>query len=234
MNPYYQDGSISLYLGDCRDVLPQIGQVDQVITDPPYDAHTHANGSKRDASGSIVDGAIPLSFDALDSDAMIPLLLAHARRWCVCFCSLEMLGDYKRIAGSQWVRSGFWHRPNGSPQFTGDRPAQPGEGIAIMRGADTGRMRWNGGGRPAFYQHMVLHGVERTHPTQKPESLMLELVELFTDPGETILDPFMGSGTTLVAAKRLGRKAIGIEMNEAYCEVAAKRCSQGTLAEMFQ
>ena len=59
--------------------------------------------------------------------------------------------------------------------------------------------------------------------TSKPEGLMIELVRLFTDPGELVLDPFMGSGTTLVAAKQLGRRAIGIELEEKYCEIAAKR-----------
>ena len=69
----------------------------------------------------------------------------------------------------------------------------------------------------------------RLHPTPKPELLMADLVMQFTDAGDTILDPFMGSGTTLVAAKRLGRKAIGIELEEKYCEIAAKRLSQGAL-----
>lgn len=80
---------------------------------------------------------------------------------------------------------------------------------------------------------MKVHGyredVGRCHTTQKPLELMKELVALFTDPGELILDPFMGSGTTLRAAKDCGRKAIGIELEEKYCEVAAKRMRQEVL-----
>ena len=91
-------------------------------------------------------------------------------------------------------------------------------------------MRWNGGGLPATWTHCKVAGL---HPTGKPESLLLEWVDQFTDAGETILDPFMGSGTTGAAAKRIGRKFIGIELEERYCETAARRLSQGSLAEMF-
>ena len=72
--------------------------------------------------------------------------------------------------------------------------------------------------------------VRNGHPTVKPVRLMRWLVRLVTPPGGTVLDPFMGSGTTLVAAKNLGRKAIGIEIEERYCEIAAQRCSQEVLA----
>lgn len=95
-----------------------------------------------------------------------------------------------------------------------------------------GKSSWNGGGRRGYLEHSVDANFSRTpryHETQKPEPLMAELVTLFTDDGDTILDPFMGSGTTLVAAKRLARKAIGIEINEAYCEMAAKRLAQRVL-----
>ena len=75
-------------------------------------------------------------------------------------------------------------------------------------------------------EHGGIHKEPRWHPTQKPVRLMRELVGLFSSPGQVVLDPFMGSGTTLVAAKKLGRKAIGIEIEEKYCEIAAKRLSQ--------
>src|SRR5690606_5164764 len=96
--------------------------------------------------------------------------------------------------------------------------------------------RWNGGGTHAVWSHpIVLNRTgsdPRLHTTQKPEPLLLELVALFSDPGDTILDPFSGSGTTLVAARRLGRRAIGIEREERYCEVIAQRLAQGALWEV--
>lgn len=118
-----------------------------------------------------------------------------------------------------------------TPQFTGDRPATGFEAITICH--PKGKKRWNGGGSHAVWSYPIVLNRSgndpRLHTTQKPEPLMVELVRLFSDPGETILDAFMGSGTTLAAAKRLGRKAIGIEREEKYCEIAAKRLAQGAL-----
>jgi DNA modification methylase len=222
MRPFYEDESVQLWCGDCRDVLPTLAPVDHVITDPPYDAQTHA-GARTGADGGV---PIEMGFAPLDAPVMVPLFASIARRWTIAFCSLEMLGKYRELAGETWVRGGFWRKPDGAPQFTGDRPGQPGEGIAFMH--SKGKKRWNGGGNHAYYEF----GVERfmrAHPTQKPEPLMAALVADFTDPGDTILDPFAGSGTTLVAAKRLGRKAIGIELSPAYCDVIVSRLRQGSL-----
>lgn len=221
MKPYYQDDVCTIYHGDCREVVPTAGAIsgscDHVITDPPYDTETHKGARTK------------IDFDVLDVAQVAPWLVSLARRWAIACCSLEMLGDYRRAVGKAYVRGGFWRRPDGAPQFTGDRPAQPGEGIAIMHAPRaSGRMRWNGGGNHAYYEHMVVKH-DRVHVAQKPEQLMAELIADFTDPGETILDPFMGSGTTLVAAQRLGRRAIGIELSERDCEHAAKRLLQRSL-----
>lgn len=226
MTPYYQDSVATIYCADMREVLPLILSVDHVITDPPYDAETHYGAR----SGGL-ETAQGINFAPIDPAWVAPLILGVSRRWVLAFCSLQQLGSYRIAAGPDWVRAGTWHKMDGAPQFTGDRPAQGCDGIAILH--RQGKKRWNGGGTQAHWSY----GVERTarqHPTQKPEALMLELVNLFTDPGETILDPFMGSGTTGVAAKRIGRKFIGIEMQEAYCEAAVSRLSQGSLSAMFE
>jgi site-specific DNA-methyltransferase (adenine-specific) len=216
-------------------VLPTLVPGDVVLTDPPYDAKTHAGARTlglasraraRDGQRPITGAArIEIDFDPADV-SFTATLHRYCARWCVVFCALEMLGDYQAVAGEAWVRAGFWHRLDGAPQITGDRPGQPGEGLAILHRA--GPKRWNGGGFPAFYSHGVVKH-DRVHPTQKPESLMAELVRLYSDPGETIVDPYMGSGTTLVAAKRFGRKAIGIEVDQAYCALAVERLQQGAL-----
>lgn len=207
--PYFADESVTLYHGDCLDLLPLIGEADHVITDPPYDEHTHA-------SARIAFAALESA--ALVSAAVVPL----ARRWSLFFCAVEQLADYRSGAPDRWVRAGVWDRINPSPQLTGDRPGQAVEGIAIFHA--NGRKRWNGGGTAGIWRHQVERGAARAdHPTPKPLALMRELVSLFTDPGDLILDPFVGSGTTGLAARMEGRRAILIEREERYCEVAARR-----------
>ena len=129
-------------------------------------------------------------------------------------------------AGLQHIRIGQWVKPGATPQFTGDRPATGCEAVVIAH--PNGRKKWNGGGTHAVWTHPIVldrahTGGVRLHTTQKPVSLMLELVELFTDPGDVVLDPFCGSGTTGVACLRLGRRFIGIEKDAQYAAVATER-----------
>ena len=225
MTPYYDDGKgIQIYLGDCRDVLPTLGPVDHVITDPPYSEDTHAGAryGGDGAAGSLIDFASVSATFVRDAFA-----LTAPARWCLATVDWQHMGHLKQCPpdGLRFVRFGIWNKPDGAPQFTGDRPAQGWEAIAILHKLG-GKMRWNGGGNRAVWTHNI---AREDHPTAKPLSLLRELVSLFTDPGETILDPFMGSGTTLRAAKDLGRRCIGIELEEKWAEVAAKRLAQEVL-----
>jgi hypothetical protein len=240
VKPYYSDESVTLYHADCREVLPSLDRADHVLADPPYDAETHAGArtlaleprtrASDGRRGIVASAALGIDFDALPEVGWTASLWQYARRWCLVFCSIEMLGDYRRQSSGAWVRGGIWRRPDGAPQISGDRPAQPAEGIAILHRA--GAKRWNGGGHHAFYDVGVVR-VDRVHPTQKPDRLIERLVEDFTDPGELILDPYAGSGTTGVAAKRLGRRAILIELEEKYCEIAARRLMQSAFSDLW-
>lgn len=237
--PYYQDEAVTLYRGDCLDVLPTLGPVDHVVTDPPYSEHTH---SKQWIGASLTSDGKPrvstahkeLGFDPLDDATLLAVCLEArriAQRWTLAFCDLESIWlwrDKLQAVGLDYVRTCVWDKVDGAPQFTGDRPAAGAE--AIVCAHPKGKKRWNGGGSRNVFRHAVnAEKGGKPHPSTKPEPLMCELVALFTDPGETILDPFAGSGTTLVAAKRLGRKAIGIELNPAYCDVIVSRLRQGSL-----
>jgi DNA modification methylase len=117
----------------------------------------------------------------------------------------------------------MWFRTDGTPQISSDRPAQGAEGIAVMHRPGV-KLRWNSGGKRGVW----VCGVERDnrqHPTQKPITLMESLIADFTDPGDLILDPFSGSGTTGVAAIRLGRRFIGWERDPKHAGTARKRLS---------
>jgi site-specific DNA-methyltransferase (adenine-specific) len=204
----------TMYLGDCVELLPTLGPVDHVVTDPPYNERTHTkarNGFR---------GRHEIPFASLSSFDFVQSLLKIASRWTIAFCALEQLGAYEAAAGPRWIRSGFWRRPDGCPQFSGDRPGQPGEGLAIMHGK--GKKRWNRGGHHAFWTCGVERD-DRGHPTQKPVDLMLAIVEDFTDPDETVLDAFAGSGTTGVACLRRGRRFVGIERDAKYFHLACER-----------
>jgi DNA modification methylase len=244
LTPYYEDSAVTIYHGDCLDILPQLGQVDHVITDPPYESESHTLARRVKRDGEPLDKwawvdkkGTPryesLSFAPIDEATRVAFATAAGqmvKRWVLVFCQAEGAHKWEAAlvsAGLTRRRWCVWVKPGAQPQFSGDRPGVGYETMVACHAS--GRSRWNGGGTVGVFQHAKPNQPNLEHPTTKPESLMRELVTLFTDEGETILDPFMGSGTTLVAAKRLGRKAIGIELNEKYCEVAAKRCAQGSL-----
>ena len=225
MRPYYEHAGITIWHGDCLDIMPMVGLVDHVITDPPYSDTTH-NGAR---TGDRAHAGVLVDFASVQAGFIRDALSAcRARRWGILTVDWQHVLPLKLEPPTGWkfVRHGVWVKPNGTPQFTGDRPGHGWEAVAILHADVKGRMRWNGGGLPAVWTHCKTTGL---HPTGKPESLLSEWVSLFTDPGDLILDPFAGSGTTAVAAKRLGRRCILIERKETYCEVAAKRLSQDAL-----
>jgi site-specific DNA-methyltransferase (adenine-specific) len=233
--PYYEDDAVTLYCADCRDVLPWLDPVDHFIADPPYSGHTHEKqwiGAALTENGAarVSTKHKSLGFDPLTPDLMA-FFCAEARRlaqrWTLAFCDLESIADWSHTVqyfGLSYVRACVWDKVDSAPQFTGDRPAAAAE--AIICAHAKGAKRWNGGGGRNVFRHPV-NGERgsKPHPSTKPDALMRELVTLFTDPGDVVLDAFSGSGSTLVACKALGRRAIGIEQNEAHCEVTAKRLS---------
>jgi len=212
--------------GRWQDSPPEV--VDVVNSDPPFDDRTSL-GARSFVSPGKVRRTVT-SFMGIDPTDVAPPLLEATQRWVVLFCAVEQLGRYQDAVGNAWIRAGAWLKTNPPPQFTGDRPGTWGEGIAIMHRA--GRKRWNGGGHPARWvgpsEHGTNHGEPRYHETQKPLWLMLELVRLFSDPGEIVWDPYCGSGTTGVACLRLGRRFLGHEMQPHYAEIAAERLEAET------
>lgn len=189
MKPTWEREGVQLYLGDCLSILPTLGKVDAVVTDPPYGM----NKGEWDAS---IPEWMPLVGD-------MPV---------ATFCGVVGMRDYPT---PDWI--GAWVREASTQR--------------------NGRLRGFNNWEPILFYNIesLLNDVirepniheETGHPTTKPTRLMMRLVERMD--ANTILDPFMGSGTTLVAAKLEGRRAIGIEIEERYCEIAAKRLAQGVL-----
>ena len=234
MKPYYEYGGFTIYNCDCREILPALN-ADICLTDPPYSDVTHAGArtaARKPENYHEKEPSSLLTFDSVTPEFLrecFGLVGPIIERWCVSFM------DWRHISALEiapphelkFVRFGIWVKPNGAPQFTGDRPATGWEAVCIMH-RDGKAMEWNGGGHHAVWMENKPHqdSYPGDHPTVKPLPLVERLTRLFSNEGETILDPFMGIGTTLLAAKNMGRKAIGIEIEEKYCEIAAKRLSQ--------
>jgi site-specific DNA-methyltransferase (adenine-specific) len=234
--PYYEDERVTLYHGDCRKILPALvdRSVDCVITDPPYSERTHRNARGNSSDGRSKRNQILPGVDAfasIDLDSLGKIMADCGRitsRWVVATMDYHHVFTYETSppAGLRLLRIGVWTKIDPMPQISGDRPGQGWEAIAFLHRADM-RPTWNGSGRAGVWH--TRQPKNGDHPTAKPLQMVADWVRLFTDPGDLILDPFTGSGTTLRAAKDEGRKAIGIELDERYCEVAAKRLSQDTL-----
>jgi site-specific DNA-methyltransferase (adenine-specific) len=237
MKPYYADESVTLYHGDCREILPTLGDrsFDCVITDPPYSNWTHENvrsnsDRARGHGNRVLSGS--LGFDSITDDDLRTALVdcgRITRRWLISNLDYRHAFRYTDDppAGLRLLRIGVWIKTNPMPQISGDRPGQGWEAIAFLHRVDT-KPSWHGKGRSSVWTLPV--GQERNgHPTTKPLPMIRDWVRLFTDARDSILDPFAGSGTTLRAAKDEGRYAVGIEVDEQHCEIAAKRLAQGVL-----
>lgn len=241
-------GAATLYLGDCLDLLPTLEAVDHTMSDPPYGQHVYDRLSMpntKEGSGTpnrirlagsyqknngprvaeLAAGAIGSIDDILD--VVATEIARLSKRWSLVFSDLESCHLWRmrlEDAGARYVRTGAWVKPDAMPQFSGDRPSVGFEPCTITHAQ--GPMRWNGGGKPAVWTCNTVKGNSTNrpdHPCPKPLPLMREIVGLFSDPGETILDPFMGSGTTGAAAILLGRRFVGIERDPAYFATACNR-----------
>lgn len=206
MKPYYQDEAVTIYNADCSDVLPSLAIADLLLTDPPYGI---GKDGQRPSSG-VHGGRKAHEFRgwdrAIPSAETFALMLARSKNqiiWGANYFS-EFLP-----AGKGWI---VWDKGQRINQSDGELAFTSFD--SALRIYTFNRVE------------LLLDGTH--HPTQKPLKLITRCISHADkhDSINTILDPFMGSGTTLRAAKDLGRKAIGIEINEAYCEIAAQRMSQ--------
>lgn len=222
-----QVGDATLYLGDCLEILPTLGKVDAVVTDPPYEAVMQSRWGvlSKQAPPSHVRHE-KLGFDAIDEmrSDVARGIVAASRGWAIIFCMAEGVRAWRdeiEAAGARYKRAMVWVKPDAMPQFNGQGPSV-GHEMMVSAWCGGGRSKWNGGGKPGTFIY-TKNTAGAQHPTQKPLPLLSELVSLFSNANSTILDPFMGSGTTGVACAKLGRKFIGIEIDPGYFDIACRR-----------
>ena len=226
-----QIGDATLYLGDCLEILPTLGKVDAVVTDPPYSDVVHSTRGRRGADIRNDGGPslYQIEFGSIEGqqDVLARLIVPMTEGWFLCFSDIFALPGWRDTvlsAGGKSKSVCLWIKPDCAPQFNGQKPATAFECIGAFWCGD-GYSKWRGGGSRGLYYHNTnnpdRHGV---HKTEKPVNLMYELIELYAFG--TVLDPFMGSGTTGVACAKLGRKFIGIEIEPRYFDIACKRIEE--------
>lgn len=230
-------GDARLILGDCLEILPTLGRVHHTITDPPYDAVMQDAFGRvsiaRQGLGDIkklqsVSRRGELAFEPIDEirPKVCQLISEMTDGWAIIFTIAEGVRAWRddlQNAGARYKRAMVWIKPDAMPQFNGQGPAM-GHEMLVSAWCGPGWSSWNGGGSVGTFYHTKER--ERVHDTQKPLPLMMELVEKFSDLGQLVCDPFMGSATTGAACLALGRKFIGIEKDEKAFDLACKRMTE--------
>lgn len=229
MKPYYEQDGITIYHGDCRDVTLADGSVSLLLTDPPYGMAFQSGRAKAGKSAAIrsdgvrqgirtVRGALSHLSPAFSADL-------HA----LVFCHWESWPDfYDSLSAHFTIKNAliWWKRGGGMGDL---RVEYAKDYEVILFGVRSLDRHLNGARRGAVLECPRVPPSRRHVPFEKPVDLLGDLVTRHSDAGDLVLDPFMGSGSTLVAAKNCGRRAVGIEIEERYCEIAAKRLSQQVL-----
>jgi site-specific DNA-methyltransferase (adenine-specific) len=245
---YYEDESVQIYQGDMREAVG-LGPMDCVVTSPPYNSgvryDVHDDLMSEDDYGSLARGACELMYRSLaerNGRAWVNVGVSRLHTWLDVMADAGfrehgvICWDYGiATADTSW---GSWQSPSAPHLRYSWEPviaATPGE---WTRKAPAGIESWRDeeGDWPGLCRNIwrIAPGASSSrdssgHPAVMPVELAMQAIRLSTWPGETVFDPFMGSGTTLVAAKRLGRRAVGIELSERYCKIAVKRLAQGVL-----
>ena len=226
MRPFFEADGISVYHGDCRDVLAELpaGSVDLVLTDPPYGKQFVGEGRAIRKVNIRADGArqgVRVVRQALF--AALPLLRTDAH--VLVFCHWQSWPDfYDAICPLVPIKNALvWHKDRGGAGDTEMEYARDYE--VILYGAQ-GRRRIGGRRDAAVIRGFPPVGAKRLHPTEKPVGLLEYLIGKHCPPGGMVLDPFLGSGSTLLAAQRLGRRGVGVEIDGRYCRITADRLHQ--------
>lgn len=204
MKPYYEHGGITIYHGDCREIMPTLSPFDLILTDPPYG----------------IDLKYESYIDTLENwfglmRWFVPFAKDYSKMAIFPCCQIKQLGFFYREFPPDWIIAWYKGSP-GHAAFIGFNDWEP----LLVYGKIKGVSMHDHFQTPTRDDSIV------NHPCPKPPEFSKWLISRATTIEHTILDPFMGSGTTLRSAKDLGRKAIGIEIEEKYCEIAAKRLSQ--------
>jgi site-specific DNA-methyltransferase (adenine-specific) len=210
MKPYYEHGGITIYHGDCREILPQLPKVDLVLTDPPYGIDFKYE--------NYVD-----SFENWEKLIKTVYPLLRSQFIIMPSCGIDRLGWWYKNFPPKWIIA--WYK--GSPGHLSKIGFNDWESI-LCWGKQPTQMHDYFQSKCGFNAMDIEKGI---HPCPKPLEWANWLISrgCSTDDGKVVLDPFMGSGTTLRSAKDLGRKGIGIDISEKYCEIAANRLSQEVL-----
>jgi len=226
MKPYYEHGGITIYHGDCRDILPDIkARVDLVLTDPPFFMPATHYQSRKQYQRGWSDTSILATFWAVVIDSCLPLMKATGH--FLAFCN----GDsYPVFYPEMYRRFDFLKCLVWDKGHVGlGRVWRNQHELVIAARWDSSEFKEDAKLRADVFQFTATPSADREHPVEKPTAMLKWLIEPTTPRDGLVLDPFAGSGSTLEAARDTGRRAIGIEGEERYCEIAAQRLAQEVL-----
>lgn len=216
--PFYQDEATTLYHGDSYELLPFLPVPDLLLTDPPYKMAMGGGGIATNMKyvATIKDENLDKGFDMT--------ILDRFPNW-VCFCSKDQLKELLAATGDRRWMLVTWNKTASAPFVNGNYLPDT---EYIVHAFQSGRLFGELRDKSRFIVHSSgSSGFD--HPTVKPIAVVSKMVRLASEPGNLIIDPFAGSGTTLVAAKLLGRRAIGIERELKYCEIIKSRLQQDVM-----
>ena len=230
---------VQLMHGDSFEIITSLPpkSYNLVLTDPPYSDHVNNNARKHNKT--TVSEKYEIDIKPLTS-SQIEKFAFHAVRvcsgWLLIFCAAEQIETWKTAiekARGKWVRTQIWLKPDAPPNFTGRCPAQGFEAIATAWCGEKG-MQWNGGGKKGVYEYSA-RGKHRPdwHPTPKPPGLISEIIQLFSNEDDRILDPFAGSSVVPMCAAQLDRWCSAIEIEKTYFEKSKVRL-EPYLSENFE